>query len=45
MKRISVWVDSPDKCVDEVRRQLRDFLTRAGLRHMISEAVEIIEKE
>jgi hypothetical protein len=45
LKRVTVWVDSPDVRVDEVRKLLKEYLTQAGLGYMMSEAVEIIEKE
>jgi hypothetical protein len=45
MKRIVVWVDSADKDINQVEKQIKDYLNKTGVKHTIFDASEIIECE
>ncbi len=45
MKRIIVWVDSQDKDTNTVRKRLKAYLAKAGLRYTIYDTAELIESE
>lgn len=43
MKRITVWIDSKNDSVEQLREKLKEFLAQNGLRYKILETCEIIE--
>ncbi len=45
MKRVTLWIDSKDETVEQVRKKLGDFLARMGLRYKIVDTSELIESE
>ncbi len=45
MKRITVWIDTKNDSVEEVREKLKEFLVQMGLRHRIVEPCELIEPD
>lgn len=45
MKRIIVWVDSDDYDSPHVEKRLKEYLTKAGVRYTMFEAVEITETD
>jgi flavodoxin len=45
MKRIMIWVDSPEKDAREVAKQLKECVAKAGVRITVFEAIEIMDSE
>jgi hypothetical protein len=45
LKRITVWIDSKNDSVEQVRERLKEFLAQTGLRYKIVETCELIEPE
>ena len=45
MKRTIVWIDDADKDSAQVRKQLTEYLAKAGLKYTIFEALEVMESE
>jgi hypothetical protein len=43
VKRITVWIDSKDNSVEQVRERLKGFLAQNGLRYKIVETCALIE--
>jgi hypothetical protein len=45
VKRITVWIDSRDESVEQVREELKKYLAKAGLTYKILENSELIGSE
>jgi hypothetical protein len=45
VKRITVWIDSKDDSIEQVREKLKGFSAQTGLRYKIVETCELIEPE
>lgn len=45
MRRTIIWVDTADSDAHHTRQLIKEYLTKAGIKHSIFEASEIMESE